>query len=136
MKVPLEKKKEEAIRRMEALNIVPTAIDEFADKGIVMMSGEPVGALSAMGDAEKKMVADFEHEHNALVYMVVRAYLPFGKCDSLLYVSDYQTEWEMDQYDISVGYVMTYTVNHDNPDCSEFGSIAYRSANGGVLRIG
>ena len=49
---------------------------------------------------------------------------------------DYQDEYEMDNDDIKDGYIMSYVVNHDCPDLSEFGSIAVKSVGGGLVRIG
>ena len=136
MNVSRENKKVEAIKRMKTLNIYSEAIRQFKDEDIVMVSEPPFGGLYWLNDEEKRMVADFEAEHNALVYMVVRSNTEFGLLDALLYVSDYQDEYEMDNDDIKDGYIMSYVVNHDCPDLSEFGSIAVKSVGGGLVRIG
>lgn len=136
MNITREIKKEEAIRRMKSLDIINDAINQFKREDIVMVSEPPFGALYWLNDEEKEMVEEFEEEYDALVYMVVRSFTNFGKMDSLLYVSDYEEEWEMDNADINDGYIMSYVINHDMPDCSEFGSIAIRSVSGGLLRIG
>lgn len=134
MNVSREIKKAEAIKRMKAMHIYADAIKQFKNDDVVMVSEPPIGGLYWLNDEEKEMVHDFEQEHNVLVYLVVRAYTNLGKMDSLLYVSNYEDEWQMEMDDIADGYVMTYTINHDMPDCSEFGSIAYKSVGGGVLR--
>ena len=134
MNVSREIKKAEAIKRMKAMHIYADAIKQFKDDDVVMVSEPPLGGLFWLSDDEKKIVQDFEQEHDVLVYLVVRAYTNFGKMDSFLYVSNYEDEWQMEMDDIADGYVMTYTINHDMPDCSEFGSIAYKSVGGGVLR--
>lgn len=36
--------------------------------------------------------------------------------------------------DLKDNYAFVYVVNHDMPDCSEFGSIAWKSVGGGILR--
>lgn len=136
MKVSREKKKEEAIKRLKALDIIDDAINQFKEDDIVMVSEPPMGGLYWLEDEEKEMVRKFEEENNALVYMVVRAFTQFGKMDSLLFVSDYDEEWEMDMEDIADGYVLSYTKNYDMPDCSEMGSIAVKKMFGGLLRIG
>lgn len=135
MKVSREAKKQEAIKRMKALDIIDNAIDQFENDDIVMVSEPPLGGLYWLNDEEKEMVRKFEEENNALVYMVVRAFTNFGKMDSLLFVSDYNEEWEMDNDAIVDGYVLSYTVNHDMPDCSEMGSIAVKSLFGGLVRV-
>lgn len=136
MNVSREIKKEEAIKRMKGLKIIADAIKQFKDNDVVMISERPFGALYWLDDAQKKMVADFENEYNALVYMVVRTNTEFGLLDSLLYVSDHKDEWVLDNADIKAGYVLSYVVNHDCPDFSEFGSIAVKSIGGGLVRIG
>ena len=136
MKVTREKKKEEAIKRMKALNIIDNAINQFKKDDIVMVTEPPFGALYWLEDDEKEMVRKFEEENNALVFMVVRAFTNFGKMDSLLFVSDYEEEWEMDNEAIVDGYVLSYTKNYDMPDCSEMGSIVVKPMFGGLVRIG
>lgn len=136
MKITREMKKKEAIKRMKALDIIDDAIHQFENDDIVMVSEPPLGGLYWLNNEEKGMVAQFEKENDALVYMVVRAFTNFGRMDSLLYVSDYDEEWEMDNEDIADGIVMTYTVNHDIPEFSEFGSIAVKKMYGGLLRRG
>lgn len=136
MNVTIEKKKEEAIKRLKALDIIDDAINQFENDDIVMVSEPPMGGLYWLNDEEKEMVRKFEKEHNALVYMVVRAFTQFGKMDSLLFVGDYDEEYEMEMEDIKDRYVMSYTINYDMPDCSEFGSIVVKPIFGGLLRIG
>ena len=136
MKVTREKKKEEAIKRMKALGIINDAIKQFEKDDIVMVTEPPFGALYWLEDDEKEMVRKFEEANDALVYMVVRAFTDFGKMDSLLFISDYEEEWEMDNEAIVDGYVLSYTKNYDMPDCSEMGSIVVKPSFGGLLRVG
>ena len=135
MKVSREIKKEEAIKRMRAMNIYSDAIKQFKNADIVMVSEPPLGGLFWLNDEEKEMVSKFEQENNALVYLVVRSFTNLGIMDNIFYVSDYQDEWFMDNADIDEHYACVYVTNHDMPDCSEFGSIAWKSVGGGVLRV-
>lgn len=134
MNVSNEIKKTEAIKRMKAMGIIPNAIKQFAEENVVMVSEPPLGGLFWLSDEEKEMVRDFEQEYNALVYLVVRSYTNIGKMDNIFYVSDNKEEWFMDNADIDENYACVYVVNYDMPDCSEFGSIAWKSVGGGVLR--
>ena len=134
MNITREMKKEEALKRMKALNIFDAAIREFKNEDIIMVSEPPIGGLYYLEDHEKEMVKEFEEKYDALVYMVVRAFTNFGKMDSLLFVSDYDEEYEIEMEDIEDGIVMSYTINHDMPDCSEFGSIGVKSIGGGLVR--
>ena len=134
MKISREIKKEEAIKRMKTMNIYSDAIKQFKNADIVMVSEPPLGGLFWLNDEEKEMVSKFEQENNALVYLVVRSFTNLGIMDNIFYVSDYQDEWEMDNADLNENYACVYVINHDMPDCSEFGTIAWKSVGGGVLR--
>ena len=134
MKVSIENKKQEAIERMKTLGIFSQTIRQFKD-GTVSYS-EPTGANYWLDEAQEKIVKEFEEEHNALVYFVIRSYTEFGKLDALLYVSDYEEEWEMDMEDIKDGYALAYVYNYDVPYFSEFGGIAVKNRFGGLVRVG
>ena len=136
MNVTIEKKKEEAIKRLKALHIIDDAIKQFERDDIVMVSEPPFGALYWLDDEQKEIVKDFEEKYDALVYMVVRAFTQFGKMDSLLFVSKYSEEYEYEMYNIQEGCVGSYTINYDMPDCSEYGNIVVKPMFGGLLRIG
>lgn len=136
MKILREIKKQEAIKRLNTMNIIEDAINQFIDDDIVMVSDNPFGMLYWLNDDYKKLVAEFETEYNGLVYIANYCVTEFGRFLSLFYVSDYDEEWEMDNEDIAEGYAMVYCINLDCPDFSEFGSIAYESINGGIKRIG
>ena len=135
MNVSREIKKVEAIKRMKAMNIYSDAIKQFKNADIVMVSEPPLGGLFWLNDEEKEMVSKFEQENNALVYLVVRSFTNLGIMDNIFYVSDYQDEWFMDNADLDENYACVYVINYDMPDCSEFGTIAWKSVGGGVLRV-
>ena len=135
MNVSREIKKVEAIKRMKAMNIYSDAIKQFKNADIVMVSEPPLGGLFWLNDEEKEMVSKFEQENNALVYLVVRSFTNLGIMDNIFYVSDYQDEWFMDNADLNENYACVYVINYDMPDCSEFGTIAWKSVGGGVLRV-
>lgn len=129
-----EKMVDEAVERMHLLGVMPSVVRKFKNHGIVMVSEPPFGGLYELDDEEKKMVSDIEERYGGLVYMVVRQPTEFGLCDSLLWVSQYEEEWEDERDCNKDGIVFTYTVNHDVDWCSEFGSISVRPAFGGLLR--
>lgn len=134
MEISREKKKEEAIQRMKELGIINGAIKQFKDDDIVMVSEPPIGGLYWLDDEQKKIVDDFEKENDALVFMVVKAFTNFGDMLSLLFISDYEEEWEMDRDGIKDNIVMSYTINETNPELSEFGSIGVKRVGGGLIR--
>lgn len=135
MNISINEKKIEAIKRMKMMRIIPDAIKQFKNDNQIMVSEPPLGGLYWIEDKLQSIIKEFEEENNALVYLVVRAFTNFGKMDSLLFVGDYKEEWEMENEDIKDGIVFGYTINYDMPDCSEMGSIGYRSIGGGIVRI-
>ena len=135
MNVSMEIKKQEAIDRMKTLGIFPQTIKQFKG-GQVSYSEPPLGGNFWLDEEQKKIVKEFEEEHNALVYFAIRSYTEFGKLDSFLYVSDYEEEWEMDREDIVDGYVISYVYNYDIPEYSEIGSIVVQNRFGGLVRVG
>ena len=135
MNVDMKTKQQEAIKRMKMMQILPEAIRQFKDAGKVMVSEPPFGALYYITEKERQEVAKFEQEYNALVYHVVRTYTNFGQLDSWLFVSNYPEEWDMENANIKRNIVFTWTINRDVDWMSDMGSIAFRPANGGLLRV-
>ena len=135
MNVLREDKRLEAIKRMKKMNLFAPAIKQFAEDHLVMVSEPPIGGLYWLNIEQKEMVDAFENEWNALVYLVVRTNTNLGTMDSIFYVSDHKDEWPMDNDDIAENYACVYVINHDMPDCSEFGTIAWKNVNGGILRV-
>lgn len=136
MKVSMENKKREAIKRMEMLDIYVQTINQFEFEDLVSYSEAPLGTNYWLTTEQREIVKKFEEEYNALVYFIVRTETEFGTLDSFLYVSDYEDEWEMDNEDLKDGYVVAYVYSYDAPEFSEFGSIIVRPRFGGLVRIG
>ena len=135
MKVSMENKKREAIKRMEALDIYAEAIRHFKYDGTLNYSEPPMGLNYWLDEEQKKIVRDFEEKYNALVYFVIRSYTNIGIMDSFLFVSDYLEEWILDNNDIRNGYAYAYVYNYDVPEYSEIGMIGIQSISGGLVRI-
>lgn len=134
MKISVEKKKEEAVRRMKMLNIYGPAREKFRRSNKVMVSEPPFGGLYYLNDAQQEVAKKLADEYGALVYLVVRSFCEDMEMESYFYVSDNEEEWAMDNEDIRDGYAVTWTENLSCPEFSEFGSIGFRCAGGGVLR--
>ena len=130
-----EAQKKEAIKRMKMMKIMNEVIKDFEQNDNVQRS-ETMGFMYWLSDEEKEMVHKFEEEYHALVYHVIKSRTEFGTLLNFLYVSDSKEEWEMDREDIKDGYVFIYCKNLDDDICSEFGSICYKSVNGGLVRVG
>ena len=123
----------EALQRMEMLQLSKQCISAFK-QGKVWES-EGYGALYEVDDEEQKIINDFEKENNALVYHMIHDRFEFGECYSILYVSQYKSEWSDDRNDIKEGYALVYVKNVTDDICSEFGSIAIRPSFGGLVRL-
>lgn len=128
-----EKQKTEAIERMRLLKLDEGVIKEFEEESKLNKS-ESVGYLYWLNDEEKKMVEEWEEETGNLVYHVRFDETQIGPLYSLFYVSKHEEEWEMDREDIKYGTAVVYVVNKMYDYCSEYGSIAFRSEIGGVVR--
>lgn len=128
-----EMKKEEALRRMKMLGIFPQTIEEFRKSGKINVSR--CGANFWADEEVAEVVRKFEAEYNGLVYYVIESNFEFGRCLSLLFVSEYDIEWPSDREDIKEGYSFAWVENLDCNWCSEFGSIGVLNHWGGLVRV-
>ena len=140
MNISREEKKAEAIRRMKALHYFKQSIDEFEKYDKVMINEPPLGAHYYI-DGDKELVEEIrerEAQDNILVYAVIRSYMNIDgetlNMDSLLFVEDYKEEWEYFDEDIKDKYIMSYTINWNWHDCSEYGSICFDYTSGAGLK--
>jgi hypothetical protein len=135
MKVSREIKKEEAIKRMKALDLYGSYINSFKKDDEIFLSEMTGGVYELSNEKElKAKIKEFEEEYNALVYHVIHTFTEFGELYSFLYVSDYEEEWEYDNESLKEGYALVYVWNKDDEWCSEFGEIGVRGQFGGIVR--
>ena len=135
MKVSMENKKAEGIKRMKALDLYKPYINLFEKDNKIFLSEMTGGVYEFDEDEElNAKIKAFEEEHDALVYHVIRTMTQFGELFNFLYVSDYEEEWAMDNADIEAGYALAYVWNKTDEWCSEFGSIGVRGKFGGIVR--
>lgn len=136
MNISRLEKKQEAIKRMEVLDIYDETIRQFEKDGLLSYSEPPLGTNYWLNEEQRKIVRDFEEEYNALVYFATMSYTEFGTLTSFLYVSDYPEEWKDDNIELKDGYLYAYVYNHDIPEYSEIGMIRVQPRFGGLVRIG
>lgn len=142
MNIPRAEKKIEAIRRMKKMQYFSPSVREFKLYDKVMVNEPPIGGhfyTDYYPELEEK-IKELEERDNILVYAVIRAYLTDGTekfiMDSLLFVEDYKEEWELFDEGIADGYIMSYTINWNWMDCSEYGSILVeRTPGAGLKRV-
>ena len=139
--VTRELMKKEAEARIKMLNLHPNAVHEFVKEGKLNRSdyrkiGPLVGgALFWLTGEEKAMVKAIEDKYNILVYHLTHENVgDLGECYDMLYVSDDTDEWELDRDDLKAGMPIAYVYNKTYPDCSEFGAIGIKAAQGGLVR--
>lgn len=136
MNVSIEMKKAEAVKGMKKLGIFEPTIKQFEKEDLVSISEPPVGAFFWVQGDELEEMREWEKEHNALVYVIVRSYTTLGKMDAYLYVSDHEDEWQEDNEYLKEGEVLAYVINRTMPDCSEFGCIGVkRTIAAGLERV-
>lgn len=146
MNITLEKKKEEAIARLNILKnkgLMHCVLRSFAKKDSELYYSEFNGICGALyylndlGGAKPEwieLVKEFEEQNNALVYHVTHQFTNIGELLNVFYVSDYDEEWEYDREDLKNNYSLAYVYNLSDMDCSEFGTIGYSVIGGGVVR--
>lgn len=122
----------EAIKRMKALKLHKNTISDLK-KGTVNISKQ-MGALYWADEEEQKIIAEFEKEHNALVYHAIYTPTEFGRCFSMLFVGQYEDEWELDREDIKNHTPIAMVINLDDEWCSDMGSIGVAQMFGGLIR--
>ena len=127
------KQRTEALKRMELLKLHENVIEDF--KEISLLNQSELGGILywVEGEMEKK-IREWEEKTGNLVYHVIHDYTEFGELLSLLYVSTYEEEWEMERDDLVDGYPLAYVMNLTDDWCSEYGSIGIRPQWGGVVR--
>ena len=134
-------KKQEAVFRMQQLGIMPECIEAFENGKLWESETNSIpGAMYELDGKEKALVRKFEQEYNALVYHVIHTLCNIRNDNhemySMLYVSNYPEEWEMDREMLKDNIAYAYVYNATDPDLSEIGSIAIQPVNGGLVRIG
>lgn len=141
--VGFEKRKEEAIRRMHKLRLRPDAIRFFDKKNVLVAFesfefveiGNSILMASVLTSEERAMVKEIEDKWNITVYSVIHSYQEFGELYDLIYVSQHEEEWYMDNDMMEDNIVMSYCVNKSIPEFSEFGSISIENIKGGLRRV-
>ena len=133
MKIDNDRKKKEALHRMMMLDLFDVAIMQFAENEAINISEPPLGILYWPEEKECEEIKQWEQEHNAMVYHVIRSFTNIGTLDAYLYVSDYEEDWARERELLKRGRSNAYVVNRKTPEFSEFGPIAFRLTIGGGL---
>lgn len=131
----LEKQKREALERMKLLNIHDDVVNDFT-KSQKLYRSELMGILYWLNSKEQEIIKKWEEETGHLAYHVILTYTNFGRLLSILFVSKYEEDWEMEKECIKNNTLIAYVKNLDDDFLSECGSITFRENMGGLIRIG
>jgi len=130
-----EKQKVEAISRLKLMGVREDVRRKFEKDGTVMLCNNE--EYRPVDEETAEAIRQFEREHDATVFLVVRMFTVIADLDALLFVGKYEEEWESQQNDLRDGYAMSYCINRDYPECSEMGDIAFRvTKDGAIVREG
>lgn len=137
MNTTREQKKSKALELMKTLDIYKPYIKAFKDNDTICVFENFGGYYIDKDSKLYNEIKNFEEENDCLVYAVTHEYTDFGECYDFLFVSDYEDEWEyiISYSDQNRHVILSYVLNNDMPDCSEFGDITIQSFGGGVRRI-
>ena len=127
----LENAKKEAVDCLGILDL-HKLIPKYKD-GSIYKSIQ--GFLYWLDEDEKKMVAEFEQENNAVVYHIIHQKTNIGELYNLLFVNLDDSEWDIEREDLKNEQALAYVVNKTYPESSEFGMIGMQRIDGGLKRI-
>lgn len=140
MSVTRNEMKNEALARMRILKIHENAINDLEKNDMVNVSFFGCGILYWPTDKQIELIKKFEDQYNGLVYHAISSTTEIGELLTLLYISQYESDWPTDRedlknYDPRYGYsIMAYVYNLSNDIFSEFGSVCVKPKNGGLVR--
>lgn len=128
-----EEQKQEALYRMNKLNILPDVIDTFEKSNEIRCSD--YGKIIAVPKNILKDIRRWEADYGCLAYHVVHSKLWGFEIYNALSVSNYKEDWVYERRLIDSYCSMAYTINVTKPDYSETGSIQLYNYNGLLERI-
>ena len=135
-----EKQKQEALKRMKILKLMPNVIEDFKKSNKLYYSERQNKIFNAVlywvdnDENYVKIVKDFEKASGNLVYHCQLTHLSFGDCLSLLFVSADENDWPTENELLKQGVAFAWVENLDDESCSEMGSIGVEPSMGGIVR--
>lgn len=133
--------KQEAIKRMKMLRLMPCVIKEFEDEGILNYSEMVNRFFDGMlfHAYENKYIAqaidEFNEKNIGLPYHAQLTHTRYGDLLAILFVPYNNKYWTRDINDLKEGCAYCYVANLDEPLFSDFGTIEFASINGGITRV-
>lgn len=132
----------EALRRLEKLtedfDLNRDIFNQFKEGSIsycfpIPVDGMPfyISSVKCFDQKWRKEIEKFELKRDALVYLALVNWSPYGEMLSMLYVSSYEQDWEYEGP--TENYVAAYVYNFDMGE-GELGDIFLASDNGALIR--
>ena len=135
----------QAIERLEILEkeylLHENVLKEFKEDGTIYYSENLGGAFSGIlywlenKNEYVEKVRKIEKERNIFVYHCILNHTIDGDLLTMLYVSEYQDEWDFEKNDLRNGCTDAYVCNLNRDIDSEFGSVQITCVNGGLVRV-
>ena len=128
-----QRMKEEAIDRLNKLEVNPEIIDIFKTDNVITKS-EGLGLINSLTKDENKIINDWAEETKNLPYHAILTDTQFGVILNILYVSNYEDDWDYENFTIESGNVIVYAINLTNSYMSDIGIIGVAKVQGGLVR--
>ena len=126
---------EEAAARMEHLDMDYRAISAMR-QGEIWISEGPGALYDIPGTPDNEYLIESLEDirrKNMFPYHVIHDITDFGELFSVLVISSYLEEWDMDREELEQGYVLADVYNKDM-DLDDLGTIGIRPSIGGLIR--
>lgn len=130
---------QEAIERMNSINMNPDIIADFEDSKMPQVFEPPYGASYYLEEDEEEMVRITEDRYHVLVWGIVRCFMSYNRketaVDCMLTVSNNKNEWKQEREDLlnMNPFVYTFMKEHSIRDHGYIN--LYLSEGGTPLRI-
>jgi hypothetical protein len=135
-----QKQKQEALKRMKMLQIMKEVIEDFKENDKLYYSERQNSFFNATlywvdnKPEWAQTIKEFEKKNGVLVYHCQLTHHESGDLLSLLYVGEYEDEWEYERKDLLGGEAYVKVINLDDDFCSDYGYIGIQPSMGGITR--
>lgn len=137
--------KDEVIKRLEIIekqyNLHKNVLKEFRENETIYYSEDRGGAFSGilywLRNKEEyiEIVKNIEEKEDIFVYHCILKHTTDGDILTMLYISKYIEEWEIDHNDLTTGNVLVYVYNLEDVQNAEFGYVDITGVNGGLTTL-
>ena len=100
MSVTRNEMKNEALARMRILKIHEIAVNDLEKNDMANVSFLGCGILYWPTDKQIELIKKFEDQYNCLVYHGISSTTEIGELLTLLYISQYESDWPTDREDL------------------------------------